>query len=95
MHVAVCAAADNFLLLQFMNILSSLGRVSRERTGGLRTVRQAALRDHRRILDALRSHDPDAAERAMLRHLDHVEKGLQVAAGPEVATPAAPGGRAR
>jgi GntR family transcriptional repressor for pyruvate dehydrogenase complex len=93
MHVAVCAAADNFLLLQFMNILSSLGRVSRERTGGLRTVRQAALRDHRRILNALRAHDPDAAERAMLRHLDHVEKGLQVAGGPVVAKPAAPGGR--
>jgi DNA-binding FadR family transcriptional regulator len=78
-----------------MNILSSLGRVSRERTGGLRSVRQAALRDHRRILDALRARDPDAAERAMLRHLDHVEKGLQVAGGPEASKPATPGGRAR
>jgi GntR family transcriptional regulator, transcriptional repressor for pyruvate dehydrogenase complex len=77
MHVAVCAAAGNFLLLQFMNILSSLGRVSRERTGGLRSVRQAALRDHRRILAALRARDPDAAEAAMLRHLDHVEAGLR------------------
>ena len=83
LHEAVCAAADNFLLAQFMNIVSTLGKVSRERTGGLRTVREAALRDHRRILDALRAHDPDAAQRAMLEHLDHVEQGLRPAAGPD------------
>jgi DNA-binding FadR family transcriptional regulator len=95
MHIAVCAAADNFLLLQFMNILSTLGRVSRERTGGLRSVRQAALRDHLRLLDAIRLHDPDLAEVAMVRHLDHVEEGLQAAAGPDVATPIAAKGRTR
>ncbi len=37
----ICAAAGNFLLLQFMNIISTLGQVSRERTGGLRAVREA------------------------------------------------------
>jgi GntR family transcriptional repressor for pyruvate dehydrogenase complex len=83
LHEAVCAAADNFLLAQFMNIVSTLGKVSRERTGGLRTVRKAALRDHQQILDALRAHDPDAAQRAMLEHLDHVEQGLRPAAGPD------------
>lgn len=83
LHEAVCAAANNFLLAQFMNIVSTLGKVSRERTGGLRTVREAALRDHRRILDALRAHDPDAAQRAMLEHLDHVEQGLRPAAGTD------------
>ncbi len=84
-HVAVCAAAGNVLLLQFMDIISTLGRASRERTGALPAVRKAALRDHRRLLDALRAHDGDAAEQAMRRHLDHVETGLQatlaVAAG--------------
>jgi GntR family transcriptional repressor for pyruvate dehydrogenase complex len=82
LHNAVCAAASNFLLSQFMNIVSTLGKVSRERTGGLRGVREAALRDHRRIVGALRAHDPDAAERAMLEHLDHVEQGLGPATGP-------------
>ncbi len=97
-HIAVCAAADNFLLLQFMNIISTLGKVSRERTGGLREVREAALRDHRRLLDALRAHDPDGAERAMLNHLDHVEKGLRSAINSDdtrAAAPATVGGRAR
>jgi Transcriptional regulators len=95
LHNAVCAAANNFLLLQFMNIVSTLGRVSRERTGGLREVREAALRDHRRLLEALRAHDPDAAERAMLNHLDHVEEGLRSVIGSDDAEPAAPAGRAR
>ena len=82
LHNAVCAAAGNFLLSQFMNIISTLGKVSRERTGGLHGVREAALRDHRRIVGALRAHDPDAAEKAMLEHLDHVERGLGPATGP-------------
>jgi GntR family transcriptional repressor for pyruvate dehydrogenase complex len=88
MHDAVCAAANNFLLAQFMNIVSTLGKVSRERTGGLRTVREAAVRDHQRIFDALRAHDPDAAQRAMLEHLDHVEQGLLPAVGSDDAEPA-------
>lgn len=94
-HDAVCAAADNFLLLQFMSIVSTLGMVSRERTGGLREVREAALGDHRRLVEALRAHDPDAAERAMLCHLDHVEDGLQSAIDAEAADPAVAAARAR
>ena len=82
LHEAICAAANNFLLSQFMNIVSALGKVSRERTGGLREVREATLRDHRRIVDALRAHDPDAAQQAMLDHLDHVEQGLKPAIEP-------------
>ena len=91
MHTAVCAAAENFLLLQFMNIISTLGRVSRERTGGLRAVREAALEDHRRIVEALRRHDPDAAEAAMRRHLDHVDAGLKSVLGPDETRPAGTG----
>ena len=90
LHIAVCAAAGNFLLLQFMNIISTLGRVSRERTGGLREVREAAMHDHRLLLEALRAHDPDAAERAMRTHLDHVEEGLRSAIDAEAAAPSIP-----
>ncbi len=90
-HNAVCAVADNFLLVQFMAIVSTLGRVSRERTGGLRSVRDAALHDHWQLLEALQARDPDAAERAMLDHLDHVEEGLRSAMGVGDAAPGAPG----
>lgn len=94
-HTAVCAAAGNFLLLQFMDIIGTLGRVSRERTGGLPTVRRAALRDHRRLLDALRAHDPETAEGAMLAHLDHVEAGLHASMDPAATEPVAMAGSPR
>jgi DNA-binding FadR family transcriptional regulator len=55
-------------------------------------VREAALRDHRRLLAALRARDPDGAERAMRKHLDHVEEGLRAAmAAEETAAVAATG----
>jgi GntR family transcriptional repressor for pyruvate dehydrogenase complex len=75
-HDTICAAADNFMLAQFMTIIDTLGRVSRQRTGGRREVREVAADDHGRILEALRAHDPDSAERAMRGHLDHVEAAL-------------------
>jgi GntR family transcriptional regulator, transcriptional repressor for pyruvate dehydrogenase complex len=76
-HDAICAAADNFMLAQFMTIVDTLGRVSRQRTGGRREVRETAAADHRRILDALRARNPGAAERAMRAHLDHIEAAFR------------------
>jgi GntR family transcriptional repressor for pyruvate dehydrogenase complex len=75
-HDAVCAAAGNFLLTQFMRIVNTLGRVSREQTGASVSVRKRALKDHERILAALRAKDPDAAARAMDAHLGHVQAAL-------------------
>jgi GntR family transcriptional regulator, transcriptional repressor for pyruvate dehydrogenase complex len=80
-HLAICAAAHNFLLFQFMTVVSTLGRVSRERTGVRRPVREAALRDHRRLVAGLRARDADESERAMLDHLAHVEDELRAAIG--------------
>ena len=75
-HNAICAAADNFLLAQFMNIIGTLGKVSRQRTGAIQAVREATLADHRRIVAALASHDADSAASAMRQHLDRVERAL-------------------
>jgi len=75
-HDTICAAADNFLLAQFLSIMNTLAKASRQRTGSVRAQRQRALRDHRRILAALGAHDPDASALAMRSHLDHVEAAL-------------------
>jgi GntR family transcriptional repressor for pyruvate dehydrogenase complex len=80
-HDAVGEAAGNFLLAQFMAIINTLGKVSREHTGALRAARERALGDHVAILDALRARDADAAAEAMGRHLDHVEASLAAAIG--------------
>jgi len=79
-HNAVCDAAGNFLLAQFMSIINTLAKVSRERTGASRVVRERALRDHEPLVGALRLGDPDAAAQAMQAHLDHVEHALEAAA---------------
>jgi GntR family transcriptional repressor for pyruvate dehydrogenase complex len=85
-HDAVCDAAGNFLLAQFMRIINTLGKVSRERTGATRGTRERALGDHEAIVIALRAADPDAAARAMAAHLDHVEDALRRAAGSAATT---------
>lgn len=93
-HDAISVAAGNFLLAQFMSIINTLGKVSRERTGASRAVREHALRDHRRIATALRAGDPDAAAAAMGEHLDHVQQALNaVAAAPGTAAPASEAAR--
>ncbi|OGO58152.1 MAG: hypothetical protein A2V85_08415 [Chloroflexi bacterium RBG_16_72_14] len=78
-HDAVCAAASNIVLSQVMRIIDTMGRVSRQRTGASRHVREVALRDHGAIIEALRARDPDAAEAAMHAHLDHIETALGAA----------------
>jgi GntR family transcriptional repressor for pyruvate dehydrogenase complex len=81
-HDAVCEAAGNFLLVQFMRIINTLGKVSRERTGAAAATRRRALKDHEAILAALRTRDPAAAAAAMEAHLVHVEAALASAMAP-------------
>ncbi|MBS0321514.1 MAG: FadR family transcriptional regulator [Proteobacteria bacterium] len=47
------------------------------------------IRDHKAIAAAVRSHDPDAARRAMHRHLARVTREFQREGGDEAARPAA------
>lgn len=75
-HDVVCEAAGNFLLGQFMSIINTLAKVSRGRTGAAPEFRARVVRDHARILRALRAHDEEAAARAMTAHLQHVEQSL-------------------
>ncbi len=84
-HNVVCAAADNFLLGQFMNVINTLGKISRERTGALRDVREATVLDHRRIVEAFHARDADAAADAMQTHLDRIERALSTLLQTEAA----------
>ena len=86
-HDTVAAAAGNFLLAQFMRIINTLAKVSRERTGATRATREHALADIVAIVGALRAHDPDAAALAMQAHLDHVEAALALATTSPAAKP--------
>jgi GntR family transcriptional repressor for pyruvate dehydrogenase complex len=82
-HDTVCEIAGNFLLAQFMAIVNTLAKVSRERTGASRAARERALADHTAIVEALRQRDASAAARAMTAHLDHVAASLRAVGATE------------
>jgi GntR family transcriptional repressor for pyruvate dehydrogenase complex len=74
LHDAVRVAAENAVLGRFMESIRALGLASRRRTGSRRAVQEQTVKDHRAIVAALRSRDPEAASAAMHRHLENVER---------------------
>ena len=77
LHDAIRLAADNAILGRFMESIAALGLASRRRTGSRRAVQEQTVKDHRAIVKALRAHEPEAASKAMLRHLNNVERNAR------------------
>jgi GntR family transcriptional repressor for pyruvate dehydrogenase complex len=77
LHQHIMDAARNQILALFMKSINNLNIASRRRTGESRKVREQTLKDHRLILSALRTHNPQLAGQAMRDHLDHVEQHLK------------------
>ncbi len=79
-HYAVAEATHNSLLLKLMNTIADTMR------SGLRTAREhlyrtpgtpeRLLREHREIYEQIKNGNVEGARRAMLEHLEKVEKGL-------------------
>jgi GntR family transcriptional regulator, transcriptional repressor for pyruvate dehydrogenase complex len=83
MHALIARISRNPILIRFMESIHTLGLASRRRTGRLTGVAQQSINDHRRIVEALKARDPQAACHAMLSHLAKVEEKLkQIAAQP-------------
>lgn len=78
-HVGWGAASGNRLLLEFQSMIMRLvGRyvyLGFARAGNA----EGAISDHRRILDALRLRDPDAAETAVLTHIGNGRERMRSA----------------
>jgi GntR family transcriptional repressor for pyruvate dehydrogenase complex len=73
-HYQIALAADNSVVLKVVDVLMDLLRETRERSLQVEGRQQKALAGHRRILAALKRHDPEAAEAAMRRHLQEIER---------------------
>lgn len=71
------------------------GSLARTRTFLLRTQQRQAesYSDHAAIIEAIKARDPDEAQRAMARHLDHLldEIELRAAENPDIFAPASDG----
>jgi DNA-binding FadR family transcriptional regulator len=68
-HFRVAAAADNFILSQFMTLIHNLTRQWMSESLSLPGVAEEALRQHRRIFAAIQSHKSARARKAMERHV--------------------------
>jgi len=73
-HYTIALAADNSVMLKLVHVLMDLLREARERSMQVGGRQRKSLTGHRRILAALKQHDPAAAEAAMRQHLLEIEK---------------------
>lgn len=76
LHKSITQAARNPIMSRVIDSISRLLMVSRSRTVEIAGVRERTVEDHRAIVAALKKRDPEAAQQAMLQHLNHVEQGL-------------------
>jgi len=72
-HERIAEAARNKILTIFFKSVNNLNIYSRKRTTEIPDVRQHALTDHRKIVDAVSSHDVEGAREAMKQHINYVE----------------------
>jgi GntR family transcriptional repressor for pyruvate dehydrogenase complex len=73
-HAAIGAAAHNRAITRIAHAIMDLLTQSREESLNTPGRPQRSHQDHRRILVAIRARDEDAARRAMLDHLEAVER---------------------
>jgi len=78
LHLLIAQIANNPIMLRFMESIHQMGLASWRRTGKLAGVVEQSAADHRRIVEALKAREPDAARKAMLHHLDNVEEKLRL-----------------
>jgi len=71
-HAAVAQATGNTVLIDVLERLTGLGRITRDITAADRRVRAETLRQLRRISGAIRKRDAVTASTAMRSHLEHV-----------------------
>ncbi len=71
-HEAIWIGSGNAFLKRIGESLNVLGLEFRKRRSESSGILQQSFRDHRRLLDALQAHDPDAAAKAAEDHMHNV-----------------------
>jgi len=72
-HYTIARAAKNSVILKVLDMMMDILRESREQSLQVEGRREKSLAGHRRICNAIKRHDPAAAEAAMLQHLQEIE----------------------
>lgn len=76
LHNLILLAAKNRILPVFMQSITKLNLIVREKSNSNLNIRKRSAADHQKILDALMNRDPQSAATAMENHLINVEAGL-------------------
>jgi DNA-binding GntR family transcriptional regulator len=87
-HFRIIQGSRNIKLVQMLcDDLYHLLRVYRYRSSSRKGRAQEALKEHREVIAAMKSRDPEAAERAMRKHLRHAFVSIE----GELISPGKPG----
>lgn len=76
-HQHILDAADNSMIASLFDPISQILRLTRHQTSSHAPVRENAIADHGRILEAVRRGTPLKAARAMRAHLDQTELDME------------------
>jgi GntR family transcriptional repressor for pyruvate dehydrogenase complex len=71
-HYTIALAAQNSVVLKLLDLLMDLLRETRARSLQVAGRLERSLAGHRRVLEAIKAHDPVAAERAVRKHLEEI-----------------------
>ena len=72
-HYTIGRAARNNVVLKVLDVLMDLLRESRARSLQTQGRPERSYAGHRRVLRAIKRRDPDAAEKAVRKHLEEIE----------------------
>jgi len=72
-HYLIALAAKNSVVKSVLDVLMGLLRETRALSLQTRGRPQRSLAGHRRVLEAIKRRDPDAAERAVRQHVEEIE----------------------
>jgi GntR family transcriptional repressor for pyruvate dehydrogenase complex len=78
-HSALAAAAKNPIAIMVLDTVSGILKEQRRQTGEVPGAAEVGLRDHRKILKAIRERNPEKARAAMRSHMITAERYLRVA----------------
>jgi GntR family transcriptional regulator, transcriptional repressor for pyruvate dehydrogenase complex len=73
-HYSIALASGNSVVLKVLDILMDMLRDTRERSLQVAGRAQQSMAGHRRILNAIKRRDAEAAKSAMRRHIEDVEE---------------------
>ncbi|HER24717.1 MAG TPA: FadR family transcriptional regulator [Candidatus Atribacteria bacterium] len=75
-HLAVASASHNFVFVNIIKLHLDLLKDTREKTQQIPGRREERWREHQKILQAVKEHEPEKAGEAMLEHLRKVREVL-------------------